>query len=107
VFEEKSITATIRAKFCFDVLWRVRNVRLPLFPTLDVIYSLVSMPRSHVLSDPTAFEEPLMDVALTVIVDDREQLISTSESGAAISQETLLQCISRAKERASQLQKLL
>jgi exosome complex component RRP43 len=48
-----------------------------------------------------------MDVALTVIVDDREQLISTSESGAAISQETLLQCISRAKERASQLQKLL
>lgn len=65
------------------------------------------MPRSHVLSDPTAFEEPLMDVALTVIVDDCGQLISTSESGAGISQETLLQCISRAKERALQLQKLL
>lgn len=65
------------------------------------------MPRSHVLSDPTAFEEPLMDVALTVIVDDRGQLISTNQSGATISQETLLQCISRAKERASQLQRLL
>ncbi|OAX36890.1 hypothetical protein K503DRAFT_850676 [Rhizopogon vinicolor AM-OR11-026] len=62
---------------------------------------------SHVLSDPTAFEEPLMDVALTVIVDDHGQLISTNESGAGISQETLLQCISRAKERASQLQRLL
>jgi len=48
-----------------------------------------------------------MDVALTVIVDDRGQLISISESGDAISQETLLQCIGRAKERALQLQKLL
>lgn len=64
-------------------------------------------PRSHVLLDPTAFEEPLMDIALTVIVDDRGQLISISESGDAISQETLLQCIGRAKERALQLQKLL
>ena len=107
MFEKKSIAATIRAKICINVLWRVRNVHLPLFPVLGVIYSPVSMPRSHVLSDPTAFEEPLIDVALTVIVDDREQLISTSESGTAISQETLLQCISRAKERASQLQRLL
>ncbi|KAG1722690.1 ribosomal protein S5 domain 2-type protein [Suillus paluster] len=62
--------------------------------------------KSHVLSDPTAFEEPLMDVTLTVIVDERGELISTMESGGAISEETLLQCISRAKERALQLQKL-
>ncbi|KAJ8596856.1 hypothetical protein M405DRAFT_756868 [Rhizopogon salebrosus TDB-379] len=85
-----------------------RKNRLPL--QLERNFASMSfgvLETSHVLSDPTAFEEPLMDVTLTVIVDDREQLISTSESGAAISQETLLQCISRAKERASQLQKLL
>ncbi|KIK48541.1 hypothetical protein CY34DRAFT_798029 [Suillus luteus UH-Slu-Lm8-n1] len=58
---------------------------------------------SHVLSDPTAFEEPLMDVTLTVIVDDRGDLISTTESGGAILEETLLRCINRAKERALQL----
>ncbi|KAG1778876.1 ribosomal protein S5 domain 2-type protein [Suillus placidus] len=58
---------------------------------------------SHVLSDPTAFEEPLMDVMLTVIVDDRGELISTTESGGAISEETLLRCINRARERALEL----
>lgn len=44
-----------------------------------------------------------MDVTLTVIVDDRGELISTTESGGAISEETLLWCINRAKERALQL----
>lgn len=44
-----------------------------------------------------------MDVTLTVIVDDRGDLISTTESGGAILEETLLRCISRAKERALQL----
>ncbi|OJA09649.1 hypothetical protein AZE42_06021 [Rhizopogon vesiculosus] len=41
---------------------------------------------SHVLSDRTAFEEPLMDVALTVIVDERGQLIKgmTLDSGPMI-----------------------
>ncbi|KAG1838920.1 ribosomal protein S5 domain 2-type protein, partial [Suillus subalutaceus] len=58
---------------------------------------------SHILSDLTAFEEPLMDVTLTVIVDDRGELISITESGGAISEETLLWCINRAKERALQL----
>ncbi|KAG0696798.1 ribosomal protein S5 domain 2-type protein [Suillus ampliporus] len=85
-----------------------RKTRSPLRLTRNFAsMSFGVLDTSHVLSDPTAFEEPLIDVALTVIVDDRGELISTTESGGAISEETLLRCISRAKERALQLQKLL
>jgi exosome complex RNA-binding protein Rrp42 (RNase PH superfamily) len=66
-----------------------------------------SVYRSHVLSDPIAFEGPLVDVVLTVIADERGKLISTNESGATISQETLQQYLSIAKERSSHLQRPL
>jgi exosome complex component RRP43 len=44
-----------------------------------------------------------MDVTLTVIVDDRGELISTTESGGAISEEMFSGCFNRAKERPLQL----
>ncbi|KAG1886659.1 ribosomal protein S5 domain 2-type protein, partial [Suillus subluteus] len=81
-----------------------RKTRLPVQLTRNFAStSFGVLDTSHVLSDLTAFEEPLMDVTLTVIVDDRGELISITESGGAISEETLLWCINRANERALQL----
>jgi exosome complex component RRP43 len=59
-----------------------------------------STPRFLVLSDPIAFEEPLMDMTLTVIVDDQGELISTTDSGG---QSQKRRCCSVLIERKKEL----
>jgi exosome complex component RRP43 len=56
--------------------------------------------RSHVLVDPTSFEEPLLETTISVVVDDQTQLISVNQLGLGIAgSDVLLACITAAKNR--------
>lgn len=57
--------------------------------------------RTHILADPTAFEEPLLETTIAIVIDDQGRLISTSHVGNSIagSQDALLTCIASAKKR--------
>ncbi|KAH7929016.1 ribosomal protein S5 domain 2-like protein [Leucogyrophana mollusca] len=73
-------------------------------------FGIVDASQPCVLSDPTSFEEPLLDTSLSVIVDESGNLISVSElgMGASIEEQTiLLECIADAKKRGLQMQKLI
>jgi len=61
----------------------------------------------HILADPTSFEEPLLDTALSVIVDEHDSLISVTQLGLSSSnpEDTLTHCITAAKKRRFHLQK--
>ncbi|EMD40344.1 hypothetical protein CERSUDRAFT_148276 [Gelatoporia subvermispora B] len=64
---------------------------------------------THVLSDPTSFEEPLLDTVLSVTVDESGGLVSVTQVGLGVigKQDILPQCISAAKQRCSILAKQL
>jgi len=60
--------------------------------------------KSHILSDPTSFEEPLLATTLCIAVDEHGELVYTSHFGGGLSfdteeGDTLLTCISHAKKR--------
>jgi len=79
----------------------------PADPNLD------TQTRTHTLADPTAFEEPLLDTTLSVVLDSTSgDLISVSQAGLGSSadtgsgeegEDTLLACISAAKKRRAEL----
>ena len=56
--------------------------------------------RTHVLADPTSFEEPSLDTSVSVVIDDAGGLISVMQLGlgAAGGQDVLSTCIDAAKE---------
>ncbi|EGO01276.1 hypothetical protein SERLA73DRAFT_179422 [Serpula lacrymans var. lacrymans S7.3] len=90
-----------------------RKNRVPLtlsrFPTSA---SFGIFDASQILADPTAFEEPLLDATVCVVVDEEPELISVNGVGLGItttvdSQKTIQACISAAKNRSLELQKLL
>ena len=56
--------------------------------------------RTHVLADPTAFEEPSLDTSVSVVIDDAGGLISVMQLGlgAVGGQDVLSTCINAAKE---------
>ncbi|THH05198.1 hypothetical protein EW145_g4970 [Phellinidium pouzarii] len=60
---------------------------------------------TYILSDPTSFEEPLLDTSITVVVDENEGLTSVTQSGlgATGAQDTLMRCIAAAKRRRKEL----
>ncbi|KAJ7364025.1 ribosomal protein S5 domain 2-type protein [Mycena albidolilacea] len=54
------------------------------------------------LADPTAFEEPLLDTTVSVVVDENNNLVSVVQSGPGVdsgAEDTLSTCISAAKSR--------
>lgn len=59
---------------------------------------------THVLTDPTSFEEPLLDTTFTVTVDENGGLVSVVQLGLA-SQDILQRCIATAKARCVELGK--
>ncbi|KAF5391036.1 hypothetical protein D9757_003953 [Collybiopsis confluens] len=87
---------------------------------LPMAFSFGVFAGSHLLPDPTAFEEPLLDTTISVVLDPQAQVLSISQLGAGVdsenlehveptldSQVTLSQCISLAKKRhASLIQKV-
>ncbi|KAF8206448.1 hypothetical protein K438DRAFT_1817225 [Mycena galopus ATCC 62051] len=58
------------------------------------------------LADPTAFEEPLLDTTISIVVDENNALVSVVQSGPGSdggAGDTLSTCISLAKSRRTLL----
>ena len=66
---------------------------------------------AHILSDPTAFEEPLLDSTISVVLgssnDDNVILVSQHGVSATGKDNTLSVCIRMAKERKKKLVQVL
>ncbi|KAG9020729.1 hypothetical protein FS837_007928 [Tulasnella sp. UAMH 9824] len=77
--------------------------RIPLSTTFGVFDS------KHLLYDPTAFEEPLLETSINVITDEKQQILSSSQLGLGPRGDSaiLQRCMSAAKERRSALEKVL
>jgi len=59
----------------------------------------------HVLADPTAFEEPLLETTVTVIMDGGGRLLSINQLGHYIPPEldVLSKCITNAQSRTTEI----
>ncbi|TFK69417.1 ribosomal protein S5 domain 2-like protein [Pluteus cervinus] len=95
-----------------------RKTRKPLSITCSPIaMSFGIFDSTHILSDPTAFEEPLLDTTLSIVIGDNDDLISVSQLGLGLGldsagshgqqQDALLACISAAKKRRTALAKFI
>ncbi|KAJ7284965.1 ribosomal protein S5 domain 2-type protein [Mycena rebaudengoi] len=57
------------------------------------------------LADPTAFEEPLLDTTISIVVDENGELVSVSQVGPGVDgNDTLSMCIRVAKSRRTFLE---
>lgn len=58
------------------------------------------MSRTHILADPTSFEEPLLDTTISVVIDESGGLTSVMQLGLGIvgGDDVLNKCIEAAKE---------
>ncbi|KAE9402577.1 hypothetical protein BT96DRAFT_879461 [Gymnopus androsaceus JB14] len=81
---------------------------------LPMAFSFGVFAGSHLLPDPTAFEEPLLDTAISVILDAHAQVLALSQLGSGVETgqaldhtDTLARCISLAKNRHAVLKKKL
>jgi exosome complex component RRP43 len=63
--------------------------------------------RSHLLYDPTAFEEPLLNTAVSIIINGDKELVSVEQVGpggiAGVEGELLRTCIAAAVSRREQV----
>ncbi|KAH7910716.1 ribosomal protein S5 domain 2-type protein [Hygrophoropsis aurantiaca] len=103
-FDEESGRVTCSRKNRSSL--QLQAARIP----FSASFGIVEASRPCVLSDPTSFEEPLLDTTLSVITDARGELISVSElgvDGGTGEQSILAQCIPEAKKRRAQIQKYL
>jgi len=53
--------------------------------------------RTTVLADPVAFEEPLLDTSISVVLDERGAMLSANQFGIA-DKDTMSACVASAKE---------
>ena len=60
----------------------------------------------HTLSDPSSFEEPLLDTKISTILDEKGELVSVLQSGSC-PQNTILGCIKAAKSRGKVLSEII
>lgn len=72
--------------------------------------------RTGILADPSAFEEPLLSTAISIILNEKNQLFAVSQSGPGLnddalakanSQDVLAQCIEAAKSRRSEISEVI
>ena len=79
------------------------------FFALTSFAPLTTVLRTHVLADPTTFEEPLLDTTFTVTVDEDGSIVSVLQLGLGIVGQTgtLEQCITTAKTRAKEIKELV
>ena len=73
--------------------------------------------RKVIFADPTAFEEPLLDTTLSIVLDDKKQIVSVSQLGSGLlvaedeeeekHRDALKECISLAQSRIGELQSTL
>ena len=64
---------------------------------LSCVYACSS---THILADPTSFEEPLLDTTVSVVIDETGGLTSVMQLGLGIvgADDVLTKCIDAAKE---------
>ncbi|KZT70290.1 hypothetical protein DAEQUDRAFT_744783 [Daedalea quercina L-15889] len=87
-----------------------RKIRSPLpVGRLPVSMSFGVFDGTHVLADPTSFEEPLLDTTLSVAVDENGGLVSVTQLGlgGVGNQDVLMHCIAAARARCSEFIGLL
>ncbi|KAH9939311.1 ribosomal protein S5 domain 2-like protein [Epithele typhae] len=84
-----------------------RKERVPLqLGRLPTSFSFGVTDGTHTLADPTAFEEPLLDTTLTVVVDDRGALVAATQRGLGLGlgaagddqEDVLRRCVEAARE---------
>ncbi|KAH9974639.1 ribosomal protein S5 domain 2-like protein [Lactifluus volemus] len=76
-----------------------RGIREPLLlGPLPISYSFGVFDGTTVLADPTAFEEPLLDTSISIVLDKHGSLLSTSQLGIA-DKDTMSVCVAAAKHR--------
>jgi len=83
-----------------------RKIREPLSLSGTAISSSFEVfDSSHLLADPTAFEEPLLETTVTIITDGEGRLLSVNQLGQYISPEleVLSKCISNAQSRTTEI----
>ncbi|KAJ7227164.1 ribosomal protein S5 domain 2-type protein [Mycena pura] len=84
-----------------------RTIAIP----LQILKTPVSMTfgvfDATLLADPTAFEEPLLDTTISIVVDQKDDLVSVTQLGPGVdvsgTESTLSTCISAAKARRGYL----
>ncbi|KAH9983796.1 ribosomal protein S5 domain 2-like protein [Russula compacta] len=75
-----------------------RKSRAPLpLKRLPVSYTFGVFDETTVLADPTAFEEPLLHTSISIVLDERGSILSTSQLGIA-DKDTMSACVASAKE---------
>ena len=84
-------------------------------------FSLLMIYRKVIFADPTAFEEPLLDTTISVVLSDKEQIVSVSQLGPGllvddededededgVHRDVLKECIALAQSRIGELQNAL
>jgi exosome complex component RRP43 len=118
--EERNVT------FCSQTEMISLNIQdVPISMTFGIFDSYVHTPllrlpvfnhvtRTHVIADPTSFEEPLLDSNVTIVLRG-DETISVSQGGLGTSQKTaaddpvklLSDCVDAAKRRQNTVQQLL
>jgi len=71
-----------------------------------VSFSFGIFDSTHILTDPTTFEEPLLDTTFSVVLDEEGELISVLQLGLGLvgsSHDVLPQCINVARSRCSSI----
>lgn len=67
--------------------------------------------RTHILADPSSFEEPLLDTTVSVVLDEHGNFVSVNQLGLGLpytDKDVLGHCTAIARERSSLLyQRLL
>lgn len=61
-----------------------------------------ALSRTHILADPSSFEEPLLDTTVSVVTDEDGHLISVNQLGLGLplsGQDVLNHCTAAAKQR--------
>jgi len=53
--------------------------------------------RTTILADPVAFEEPLLDTSISIVLDERGAILSANQLGMA-DKDTMSACVASAKE---------
>jgi len=79
-----------------------RKARLPLqVGRVPASMSFGVFDGTHVLADPTSFEEPLLETTLSISVDENGGLVSVTQLGLGVAggSDVLMRCIAAAKQR--------
>ena len=103
MFKEAPGTLDIIGNSYIFLVWGVRCVRVSHREAGSGIELFIHS--SHLLADPTAFEEPLLETTVTVITDSEGRLLSINQLGQYLSPtlDVLSKCTTNAQSRTTEI----